>query len=500
MEYIIGLDIGTTTTKAIAFSPEGKVIHKESIANSIYHPFPGYSEQDPDEIFRNTLMAIQALVGAGQCRQLHLAGISMSAAMHGLMAIDQNGGLLTPLITWADQRSDTQAEQIKAKLPNLYFQTGNPIHPMLPLCKILWIRENLADIFQHTHKFISIKEYVLYRLFGEYLIDYAVASSTGLFNIHHLNWDSQALEVAQITPLQLSVPVSGKHTLTGITKGYDKVMHIPPNTPFIVGGADGCLACLGSGIGQPQEASLTIGTSGAVRVKTDKLILDNQQRHFTYLLDAKSYIVGGATNNGGIIYQWLKERFTCHTHPAKEPYQAYQQLDALAGQIPEGSEGMICLPYLLGERAPVWDARARGAFFGINITHTQAHFIRSAMEGIIFNLYTILKIIEENPNLTINHIFASGGFVQSKLWVKMVSDVFNKKVILSKSHDASARGAAIVGWEALGCPTTFLPASETTIYPDAQKHECYMKTFNVYQGLYNKLKELFPKLQELENQ
>ena len=326
----------------------------------------------------------------------------------------------------------------------IYTNTGTPIHPMSPLCKMMWLKDNRRDIYGTTSKFISIKEYIFLRLFGSYIVDYSIASATGFFHLQKLSWCTEALQEACIQESQLSQPVEVTHTETKLLPEYKSIWRSDHPECFVIGGNDGCLANLGSGVIAAQEAALTIGTSGAVRMTAKELKADDEQRLFTYLLTKDIYITGGAINNGGNIAEWLR-RVLMNDDTPKDP----DELLTLAQTAPAGAGNLLFLPYLLGERAPMWDAAAKGILFGLTQHHTKAHIARAAIEGVCFAMRSVIKAIED-VNGTINTVYASGGFTQSAFWLQTITDICGKEIKINNSSDASSIGAAIIGMYALG--------------------------------------------------
>jgi gluconokinase len=396
------------------------------------------------------------------------------------------------MITWADLRSNSYALKLKNTPAgnNIYERTGTPIHPMSPLCKLMWMKDALPDIFSTSHKFISIKEYIFYHLFGEFIIDHSIASATGLFDIRNMDWNMDALNQAGINADRLSRVVSTSHIIKGLKEPYASSLGIDTQTPFVIGANDGCLAHLGSNAILKGDVSLTIGTSGAVRMMMHKPVHDQKQRIFNYLLTDDLYVAGGPVNNGGNVLQWYATNFLKRPFNTPEDFQWF--IDE-TGTISPGSEGLIFLPYIYGERAPVWDASARGVFYGISGTHTSAHFMRAIMEGVAFALYGIMQSLEETI-APVNNIYVSGGFIRSSEWVQLMSDVFGRKLSVTHGSDASAAGAAIIALRALGRikniedAQSFFSVKES-FEPDMEKHEVYMKNYKVYAGLYDKLKD-----------
>jgi gluconokinase len=404
---------------------------------------------------------------------------------------------LTNVITWADLRSYKQAARLKDTPlgKKIYQRTGTPIHPMSPLCKIMWMKEELPEVYQSAYKFIGIKEYIFYQFFGQYLVDHSIASGTGLFDGYDLTWNQEALAITGITPERLSDPVNTSYIIKGLQKGYDDLLGIDPSIPFIIGASDGCLANLGSGAMQTGDMSVTIGTSGAVRMATAKPQHDAKGRIFNYILTEQWYISGGPINNGAVLLSWYAEHFLNRTFNNTEDVAWFLQQ---AASVPAGADGLIFLPYVQGERAPVWDAQARGVFFGIHTQHTQAHFMRAVVEGINYALYEVAQSVEEVIG-PVKRLIASGGFTRSPQWLQWMADLFNKEIIVAAAADASATGAAILGWYALGTTQTLVlpPRSSSSIerfVPDPQQHAIYSRHYAIYTSLYPSLKEAFHRL------
>jgi gluconokinase len=491
MKYILGIDIGTTNTKAVAYDGDGNPLAQANSGYLFITEKEGYHELDPEVLLKAVTDVMKTVLQ--QTSGDELAAVCFSSAMHGLIAVDEHGHPLTNMITWADLRSADCAMRLRfSELGHrIYERTGTPIHPMSPLCKIMWLKENEPEIFARTLKFISIKEYVFFHFFGKYIVDHSVASSTGLFDIYNLDWNSDALQAAGITADKLSTPVRTTHVIKGIAEGYATMLGISSDTLFVAGASDGCLAHIGSNALDASDVSLTIGTSGAVRMMVDKPAFDPQQRIFNYVLTENLFLSGGPLNNGGNVLQWYAKGFL------KKEFTRADEFDefiAEACAVPAGSEGLIFLPYIYGERAPVWDAEARGIFFGVSSVHTSAHFMRAIMEGISFALFEILNVLEETIG-SAGNIYASGGFIRSRQWISLLTDVLGKKIYITHAEDSSAAGAAMLAMVALGMKKNFNEMrsffSVKEVYePDMRNHEVYMRNFAVYSNLYPKFKEL----------
>ncbi|MEI6946352.1 gluconokinase [Paraflavisolibacter sp. H34] len=478
MDYYLGIDIGTTATKAVAFSAKGAVLASHRISYGMQHPQQGWSEQDPEEITAAVVNCINKM--AAQLSPNSPLLVSFSAAMHSLLAVDANGNALTPVIIWADNRARRIAEMLRFTEDGsaFYQATGVPVHAMSPFCKLIWLREHDPVTFHTAHKLIGIKEYVFFRLFGAFLVDTSVASATGLLNSKSLQWDDRVLDFLELPADKLSEVVSPKQVLP--YKGNNPRLFLPAGTPVVIGGSDGALASLGAGALQKHNLTVTIGTSGAARMVVDGPETDPAMRTFCYHLKDRSYIAGGATNNGAVVLQWLKEKLLQTPDTYEELYQG-------AGDIAPGSDGLLCLPYLLGERAPLYNASAKGLFFGLGIHHTRAHLVRASVEGVIYCLYSIGKILLERKE--VSGVNANGGFARHPMWVQILADVFGKEVVVSGSVESAALGAVMIGSEALGLP--FKPNTKVAsrFSPDAALHGRYQESFAKFERLYGLLKE-----------
>jgi len=467
----IGIDIGTTATKAICFDIHGNVIRQVSHSYAMYHPKPNWSVQNPQEILETVLKCISEIT-----KGIKPEFISFSSAMQSIIAIDETGKPLTEAILWADNRAASIAENLKKseKGKHFYQKTGIPIHPFSPMTKIAWFKEFDSEVFSKTYKFISIKEYVWHYLTNEYCTDTSMASGTGLLNIHTLEWDDEVLEYLNIKPQQLSKVCKVTHQCKGISDDF----------LYVIGGGDGALANLGTGAMNKNCIALTIGTSGAVRLPIDKPYVDEQMRTQCYHLMDNQYLTLGAVNNGAIILQWLRETLL-------KTDQSFEVLFEEAEKIPAGSDGLLFVPYLLGERAPIWDASAQGSLLGMQITHTQAHLTRATLEGILFGLFQITEILlPDSEKRKQTKVMVSGGFGKSELWLQMVADIFQMQVETSQTVEGSAWGAVLVGMKSLGIDISNENKTGKTFFPNVSHKKAYEDAFVKFKKVYPVLKDL----------
>jgi len=450
--HILGLDIGTTSTKTIVFTAEGNVVAQQTAYYPLLSPQPDVQEQDPAVIYDAVTQSIGIVIEDAGCSDT-LAGISISAAMHTLIAVDAQGAPLTRSITWADRRSAPWVDQIRQRCDAhaLYTRIGVPLHPMLPLVKLLWLQHDQPQVFQQAAKFISIKEYILHRWFDCFVVDHSIANATGLFNIYEMDWDGEALGLADISRDRLSELVPTTHRLQGMKPSVAAAMGLAADVPVVVGASDGALANLGVGAIAPGQVTVTVGTSGAVRASVTTPQTDPEERLFCYALTQDRWVIGGATNNGGIVLRWVRDHLADAEVDTAQLLQTdpYNILTQIAATAPAGSAGLLFHPYLAGERSPLWDADARGSFFGLALHHTKAHMMRAVLEGIVYNLQMILQAVEEVAGPT-QMVHGTGGLTRSTLWLQMLADVFDREVTVPKMVEGSCLGAAMLGLYALG--------------------------------------------------
>ncbi len=397
----IGVDIGTTSTKAVAFDARkrkrGDVLAHHAVEYPLETPEPGAAVQDPARIHLAVVAAIRGVVEQVGGMPGDVACVSFSAAMHSVIALDDDGSALTPSITWADNRAAPWARIVNHEHDGLalYRRTGTPIHPMSPLVKLLWLRHAFPTLWKRARRFVGIKEYVLARLCGVYVVDHSIASATGLFNLETRDWDEGALALTGLDPSRLSTLVPTTHRLA-FTDAAPALLGLTAMTPVIVGANDGVLSNLGVGAIDRGSVALTIGTSGAMRTVVDTPQTDPDGRTFCYALTDRHWVVGGPVNNGGIVLRWVRDEFAAaETETAKRlGIDPYDVLTHIAARVPAGSAGLLFHPFLAGERAPLWNPDLRGSFFGLAMHHRKEHMIRAVLEGVVMNLHTILPAVE----------------------------------------------------------------------------------------------------------
>jgi gluconokinase len=502
MECIITIELGTNAVRIFAFEINGNVIGSMKGSYPTFHTEPDYSEQDPEQIFITMLYVLKnLLIEKIHPQKYHVVSICFSASMHSVLAIDDRGVPLGNAITWADNRGKVEAQELKNSTlgSRLHDITGTPIHPMSPLIKIAWLKNHDQDRFDNTYKFLSIKSYIIQQLTGEYAIDYSLASATGLLNIQTIKWEAEALAYAGITEAELPQLSPIFHSPGKLRKEYQKSLGLTPSTKIILGSSDGCMATLGAGVWGEGKATITIEDSGAVRVISKQILRDDRHRFFNYLLSENCFISGGPTNNGGVIFDWFAKQFG----DFKTPYETESIIENLireASHVAVGSDGLLFLPYLLGERAPIWNANARGSYFGLNINHGRQHFVRATIEGILYEIFSIGKTLEEHR--AIEQLSANGSFASIPFCTQLIADIFNKPVT-SKNTDSASRGSFLVSATDMGKYASLEEAAQTiqltdSHKPDQDNHQIYSRYFEIFKRLSTNLASEFEVIAKLQ--
>ena len=417
----IGIDIGTTNIKAVLFDDNYQEI--ENISTPIQTMYNGdFAEQDIKEIVDVVFSSIERL------NNKDVSHISFSSAMHSIILSSSDLCPFTKNVMWLDNRSKDLINNFKEQADwlSFYHKTGTPIHTMSPFAKLLWYKENTSFINKDIRVF-GIKEYIIYKLTGEFVEDYSIASATGLMNIHTLKWDKDILDYIGINEEQLPRLVDTNQTFSALNYSFK----------VVVGASDGCLVNIGVGALSKGQTTLTLGTSGAVRMTVNEPVLDPHGRTFCYYIKKNTYVIGGAVNNGGNVLTWLGRVFY------KSKDEMFDDLPHLLERTKEGSNGLVFFPFLFGERAPFWDANLTASFVGLTHNHTRDDMVRAVIESVLFNLKHVLEILESNSTKS-NELYISGGVLQNLDILDLLAGLFKIKIHIQDSYEAAAIGAVLL--------------------------------------------------------
>jgi gluconokinase len=495
-KYFLGIDPGTGSCKACVLDRAGRVLGFGQGAYAAGDDRLHWNEQDPRGVMAGMAAASRQALEAAQAKAGEVSAVSLGGAMHSLLALDSAGEPLTGVITWADGRGAKQAAAQRGtpQAEQRYRRTGCPAHGMYPLYKILWMREEAPELFARAARFATAKDYVLAQLCGEWLLDYSLGAGHGLMDTRALAWDGEALALAGLRPGQLPVLAGPGQALRLRSPALAAEMGLLDGTPLILGCSDAVNSSLGAGAVLAGQATLMVGTSGALRLIAPQPVLHPAGRSWCYAIDPAHWLVGGAINNGGVALSWLRDLF----NQAANAQLSFDDILALAGQAPAGAGGLVCLPFFAGERSPNWNLNARGAFVGLTLQHGAAHMARALLEGIALRFRSLAEMLAE-AGCELSEVRASGGFVQSPLWLQITASALKRELRLPASGETSCWGAAawaLIGAGALGSleEAGALVALEGSVQPDAGQAEVYERLYPIYARLYA---NLLPSFEEI---
>lgn len=494
--FAIGLDLGTGSCKTALVTLDGKIIAQASAGYPSTNVHNRWKEQDPESLVAGAINSVTQALKLGSISPKDCVGISIGGAFHSLLALDSKNVPLTGVMTWADNRAKGQAELLRQQgLASRFYQaTGCPPHSLYPFFKIQWLRETNPGLFNRMAWFLSAKEYLLYRFTGQRIVDYSIAGATGLLNVKKLVWDPEILGLASITSERLSTLASPASKIGSLTLEASAQMGLTPGTPVYLGSSDALNSSIGAGASTASQATCMIGTSGAIRIISPQPILDPQERVWCYAIDENHWLVGGSINNGGILLEWLQNALSDPDKMGNSDASIRDIID-WAASIPAGSEGLVCLPFMAGERSPRWNLKAKGVFYGLELHHNKRHLCRALLEGIGFRLRSVQDAIDEVIPLPYE-LRASGGYVQSSFWLQLTTDILNRPLMIPTYKDTSALASAY--WVLLGNGTIksleetglFNPVEEVR-YPKVDDASAYEQKYDQYKALYQALESIF---------
>ncbi|MDZ7636683.1 MAG: xylulokinase [Bryobacterales bacterium] len=488
----MGIDVGTGGTRALLVDGKGKLIagftapHEE-----IRMERPFWAEQRPEDWWGAAQIAIRGVLAEAGIDGADVKGIGFSGQMHGLVLLDRNNNVVRPSLIWCDQRSQPQVDSINRKLgeKRILESIANPVLTGFTLPKLMWVRDHEPANYEKAKKLLLPKDYVRFMLTGDFGMDVADASGTALFDVVNRRWATDLcydldIDVDLLPPSMECVEVAGK-----VSKAAAALTGLREGTPVVAGAGDQAASAVGNGIVEPGIVSCTIGTSGVVFAHMEEVAYDARGRvhTFCHAVPGKWHVMG-VTQGAGLSLQWFRNQLA--------PGTDYDSLTAEAALAAAGAQGLIWLPYLMGERTPHLDAGARGGWIGLTARHTRADLIRSVVEGVTFSLKDCLQIIEE-LGVGVTAVTASGGGAKSNFWRQMLADAFEKKINVLATQEGSAYGAALLSLVGTG-EFESVPAAcreaiqvDSAVVPRPHESHIYRGLYEVYQGMYPALRPLF---------
>lgn len=498
MSAFLGIDVGTSGTKTLAMDEKGRILAEASEGYPCYYPQPLWSEQDPEDWWRATMKTIQAVVKKAKLKAADVKAIGLSGQMHGSVFLDQSGKVIRQALLWNDQRTAAECDEIERRAggrKKLLELVANPALTGFTAPKILWLRNQEPRNYERLSKVLLPKDDIRRRLTGEMATEVSDASGMLLLDVKKRTWSKKLLDKLELDESLFARCYESEEVTGRLMPAVAKELGLSKDC-VVVGGAGDCAAnAVGTGVVKRGVLSTSVGTSGVMFVHSDEMQVDPQGRlhTFCHAVHGKWHMMGVSLSVGGSL-QWFADQ-VCKGLGGKGK-SVYDLLNAEAGKVAHGSEGLFFLPYLAGERTPHADPKARGCFVGLTLSHTRGHLARSVMEGATYALRDSLAIIRE-LRVPVNEIRASGGGSKSPLWRQMQADVFGQDVVTINAEQGPAYGVALLAAVGAGaykhieeaCAATIRVVSRTPY--DKQAAKVYDRGFSIYQQLYQSLKEDF---------
>jgi len=493
--YFLGLDISTTGSKALLVDENGVVVATTSSPHTLQNPRPLWSEQDPNEWWSAASACIRSVLQQAGVSGESIRAVGLTGQMHGLVLLDQAGEVLRPAILWNDQRTQSQCDEIHRRIGRERFIqiTGNVALTGFTAPKILWVKENEPDIYARARHVLLPKDYVRYRLTGEYAMDKADGSGTVLFNLKQRLWSGDLLAALDI-PAEWMPPTFEGTEFTGeITLEAANTTGLKAGTPVVAGGGDQAAQAVGVGAVAPDVVALTVGTSGVVFATTPSALIEPEGRlhAFCHALPGLWHFMGVMLSAAGSL-QWYRDTLASQV--------SFDDLLHEAELVPAGSEGLQFLPYLSGERTPYPDPLARGAWVGLTLRHGRGHLTRAILEGVSFGLKDSFTLIQGAGLGEIRQVRASGGGTKGALWRQILSSILEAELVTVNTTEGAAFGAALLAGVGAGAwkdiPSACAAAVKLTgsTSPDPDQIETYRKAYPLYRSLYPALRTSFTEM------
>ncbi len=507
MKYLLGIDLGTSGTRSVLFNPDGEVIAAKSAEYPLSQPQNGWAEQDPQDWWEAAIATISHVVRQSGVDPRQIAALGISGQMHGLVMLDEKGQVLRPSIIWADQRTGEECEDITRLVgkERLIEITANPALTGFTASKIMWVKKHQPDIYKITRHILLPKDYLRYKLTGDFATEVSDASGMQLLDVPGRQWSQEVLDKLGIAR-ELFARVYESPEVTGhVSEEASRLTGLSQSTLVVGGAGDNAAAAVGTGTVRDGRAFTTVGTSGVIFAHSSRIAIDPKGRVHTFCCAVPgAWHVMGVMQSAGLSKRWIRDTL-CQAEIAqaeKLGIDSYDLVDALAAKSPVGSNRLIYLPYLMGERTPHLDPDCRGVFFGLSAMHQRGDLIRAVMEGVSFGLRDSLEILD-GMGVKADKMLLTGGGAKSAFWRQLLADVYARPLSLINSPEGPALGVAILAGVGAGvyqsvesaCDALVQPGD--AIRPDTSKAAVYQRFHRLYQQLYPALKQSWQELARL---
>lgn len=504
-KLLLGIDIGTSACKAAVFDLDGRVAANASSFYQVYYPAPGYVEQNPVEWWEGVCLVIKKVLEKGHIDVNDIAGIGLDGQSWSAIPVDKSGNVLGNTPIWMDTRASELCKEVTARIgfDRIFSISGNALEPTYSTPKILWFKEKKPDIYKNTYKFLQSNSYIAFKLTGAMTQDLSQGYGLHMFNMGKGIYDEDLCEELGIHREMLPDIFPCHQVIGEVTREAAEATGLRRGIPVVAGGLDAACGTLGAGVfevGQTQEQG---GQAGGMSICVGEALSHPKLILSSHVVPGLWLLQGGTVGGGGSI-KWFREQLGASEDVQEKltGVSAFKIMDDEAAVIPQGSEGLIFLPYMAGERSPIWDKNAKGVFFGLGYNKTRAHMIRSVMEGCAYALYHNMKTAEER-GVRSDVLNAMGGAANSRLWTQIKADVTGTTINVPASDTASTLGAAILAGVGTGEYKSFKEAVTRTISigrthePDMKAHDIYMKYYEIYIEIYEKLKDTMHKISSM---
>jgi xylulokinase len=506
--YLLGIDVGTTGSKALLVDATGAVTASATTEYPMFTPQPLWSEQNPADWWSATVTSIQQVLEQGGVTAEQVAGLGLTGQMHGLVLLDAQGEVLRPCIMWNDQRTAAQCAAITKKVgaENVLRLTGNPVLPGFTAPKIAWVQEHEPDIYARAAKVLLPKDYARYRLTGGFFSEVSDASGTSLFDVGQRQWSDEMLAALGLPRQWLPEVTESPVVSARVSAGAAKETGLLEGTPVVGGGGDQAAQAVGTGIINEGVVSATLGTSGVVFAASDSYRLEPEGKlhAFCHAVPGMWHLMGVMLSAAG-SFRWYRDVLGDPERVRAEESgrDAYDLLTETAAQVPPGCEGLLFLPYLTGERTPYPDPNARGVFFGLTLRHGKGHLTRAVLEGVTYGLRDSLELMRA-LGLSIEQVRASGGGARSALWRQVLADVFDAEIVTVKVTEGAAYGAALLAGVGAGVFRDVADACQRAVQVTGRTQPgpavaTYADYYPRYRALYPALAPEFEAMAEVVN-